>query len=267
MACTENNFKIIDSVNKISNFLAARDVNILNKEEMLKIFGVEKVDLLILLGNSILYTIQLAAESYKNGLCDKLMIVGGIGHSTEILRNNVKNHKNFKDIKVDGRAEADIIYDIMTIHYGLAEEDLIIENKSTNCGANAIEALKVIKNVGLNPKRIILIQDPSMQLRTYGCFKKSWDEEVTFINYAPFIPILTEEHEVKVFDRSNVEGMWDKERFLSLIMGEIVRLKDDENGYGPNGKNYIIHFEIPDEVMKAFEILKDELKYYLELRK
>lgn len=39
-------------------------------------------------------------------------------------------------------------------------------------------------------------------------------------------------------------------------MGEIPRLADNEEGYGSNGKNYLAHVDIPDEVQRAFEELK-----------
>jgi hypothetical protein len=51
-------------------------------------------------------------------------------------------------------------------------------------------------------------------------------------------------------------GMWDIERYVSLLLGEIPRLTDDENGYGPCGKDFIAHVEIPAEVRNAFEALK-----------
>ena len=47
-----------------------------------------------------------------------------------------------------------------------------------------------------------------------------------------------------------------EERYVNLLMGEIPRLSDDANGYGPNGKNYIAHVDIPENVMIAFEELK-----------
>ena len=51
-------------------------------------------------------------------------------------------------------------------------------------------------------------------------------------------------------------GMWDMERYITLLMGEIPRLSDDKNGYGPQGKNFISHVDIPQEVRDAFEELK-----------
>lgn len=50
--------------------------------------------------------------------------------------------------------------------------------------------------------------------------------------------------------------MWKVERYVNLLMGEIPRLTDNENGYGPNGKNFIAHVEIPENVKNAFEELK-----------
>lgn len=54
----------------------------------------------------------------------------------------------------------------------------------------------------------------------------------------------------------NIHGMWSINRYVNLLMGEIPRLSDDANGYGPNGKNYIAHVDIPENVMIAFEELK-----------
>ena len=50
--------------------------------------------------------------------------------------------------------------------------------------------------------------------------------------------------------------MWDIDRYVNLLMGEIPRLKDDENGYGPKGKNFIAHVDIPETVYDAFEQLQ-----------
>lgn len=56
--------------------------------------------------------------------------------------------------------------------------------------------------------------------------------------------------------RSEIHGMWDVDRYVNLLMGEITRLTDDANGYGPLGKNFIAHVDIPEEVQHAFEELR-----------
>ena len=35
-------------------------------------------------------------------------------------------------------------------------------------------------------------------------------------------------------------------------------MTDNEDGYGPRGKGYLIHVDIPEEVQSAFEELKNE---------
>ena len=39
-------------------------------------------------------------------------------------------------------------------------------------------------------------------------------------------------------------------------MGEIPRLTDDADGYGPRGKNFIAHVDIPTEVRAAHAALQ-----------
>jgi len=53
-------------------------------------------------------------------------------------------------------------------------------------------------------------------------------------------------------------GMWDMDRYITLLMGEIPRLSDNADGYGPKGKGFIAHVDILNEVEKAFEGLKKE---------
>lgn len=53
-------------------------------------------------------------NAWKNNICDKILISGGIGHSTQILRDEIRRSSEFNSIEVDGRPEADIFFDIMT---------------------------------------------------------------------------------------------------------------------------------------------------------
>lgn len=50
--------------------------------------------------------------------------------------------------------------------------------------------------------------------------------------------------------------MWPLDRYVSLLMGEIPRLTDDPNGYGPAGRGFIAHVEVPAEVAKAHGALR-----------
>ena len=78
---------------------------------------------------------------------------------------------------------------------------------------------------------------------------------MTIINYTTYCAKVLNQDEDLVFE-DNIHGMWSINRYVNLLMGEIPRLSDDANGYGPNGKNYIAHVDIPENVMIAFEELK-----------
>lgn len=41
-------------------------------------------------------------------------------------------------------------------------------------------------------------------------------------------------------------------------MGEVPRLRDDAEGYGPLGKGFIAHVEVPPEVEAAWQTLRDD---------
>ena len=83
-------------------------------------------------------------------------------------------------------------------------------------------------------------------------------------NNITYLLDLLKENQVKCSSIKNdtltyselIHGMWDIDRYINLLMGEIPRLRDDENGYGPKGKNFIAHVDIPEAVDEAFKQLK-----------
>lgn len=261
------NAQDILNINKLVSFLAKRDIKELTASALMKLTNKKQVALLILLGNSIPYTGELVAEAYKNGLADRIMIVGGIGHSTDFLRTSIMNHPKYSNLPVKDRTEAEILQGVICEYLGKKiNNDLILEEKSTNCGSNAREALKMCNLKGLNPETVILIQDPTMQLRTNASFEKEWaNNNVKFINFAPFIPLVKKDNRSFNFN-NNIIGLWTHERFLSLVLGEIPRLYDDKHGYGPLGKGYIAHLDIPGDVMGAYNALTNKFKDVLSLR-
>lgn len=245
-------------INEISKFLAVRDIAKLNSMELEKSFGIRKVDILILLGNSIPYTIKCAVEAYKNNLCDRILINGGIGHSTEMLREQIRKDEKFNCIKVENRAEADIFFDIMTKIYDVPENKIIVENQSTNCGDNALKAVNLLNKLDISYSSLLLVQDPTMQLRTYASFQKHVDnKDVKIINYVPFIPIINSDLKLT---NGDIDGIWDEKRYFELIVGEIPRLRDDINGYGPCGKNFIAHVDVTPEIEDYYNRLNEMIK-------
>jgi hypothetical protein len=88
-------------------------------------------------------------------------------------------------------------------------------------------------------------------------FKKLFGSEdnkkVKLINYSPFIPVMDSDLRLT---NTDIDGIWNEQRYLELIIGEIPRLKDDVSGYGPCRKNFIAHVDVPIEIEEHYNMLK-----------
>lgn len=209
--------------------------------------------------------------------------MGGIGHSTNLIYEAVARHPEYSKIKndgdVDGLPESHVLQRILSHSFNVPHSDhggpkVLIEDRSTNCGANAVETRKVLDHHGITgPLSCIVVQDPTMSLRTVASFEKAYDELPTnerpsFKACPVFVPEMRMEDGrlefvVDVKDglrdelRLRPEDLWERQRFCELLVGEVTRLKDDENGYGPEGKGFIGHVDVPDGVVQAARRVKE----------
>jgi uncharacterized SAM-binding protein YcdF (DUF218 family) len=247
--------KMAENINIVSNFLGKRDIDTLSSHELEEKFKISQTDLLILFGGSIAYGCDVVGQAVSNNIAKNTMIVGGEGHTTESLRRTI--HNAFPEIETTGKMEADIMSEYINRKYDI--DNILIERHSTNCGNNITYALDVMKQHNLSPSNIIIVQDSTMQLRMEAGFRKYLqDSNVKVINFASYKVRVEVKGNKLVIDPPDIWGMWDMERYISLLMGEIPRLLDDRHGYGPNGKNYIAHVDIPAHVLNAYEQLKVE---------
>ncbi|MEI5992006.1 hypothetical protein A5881_003545 [Enterococcus termitis] len=237
---------MIQHWNRVIEFLAAKE----------QVDGT--YDLAILAGNSLPYLADELISLYKQGAASRFMLVGGIGHATVFLQ------RNFQKIGVDVcyKSETDMYLDYFKFKYAIDKERFLTENTSTNSGENALFSLKVAEAAGIAPKKVLLLEDPLLQRRIKATFEKEWqDTKATFTNYVPLIPFVKEVGDSLLFENSQFDGLWDKEYFLSLVLGEIPRLRNDKNGYGPNGSNYIGTVDIPESVEQSYEKLCQMYEY------
>ncbi|WP_053985081.1 YdcF family protein [Niameybacter massiliensis] len=237
----------LEAINQLAKFLARRDIEAVNAKT---------VDLIILLGNALPYTIEFVADLYHKGIGKQVMIVGGKGHSTTYLWEALKQDKRYTHMEVENQDESELFKRILVEQYHLPKEALFIENQSTNCGNNATYAIEKMAAYHLDPKCILIIQDPTMQMRSHLTFMK-YLKEVKLISFAPFIPYLKQEGEEYFIEPRSINGLWDVERFISLVMGEIPRLRNDVNGYGPKGMNFIFPIELPPEIEACYSYVQD----------
>ncbi|KAK1467536.1 hypothetical protein CPAR01_13855 [Colletotrichum paranaense] len=224
-----------------------------------------------------------------------LVLCGGIGHSTPFLYEAISNHPVYGVLadEVQGKAESRVLQLIAERWYGVQTHDVgtveatiqpndtnkflvVVEDRSTNCGGNAAESKRVLEACGVYcPRSIVIVQDPTMSRRTVATFQRAYDGESDVLPQIKSWPTFTPK--VKFIDNSKglvdkdvmaqlvfddegcahktSGGMWSIRRFVDLIMGEIPRLRDDEEGYGPKGKDFVVHVDIPESVDAAWAML------------
>lgn len=239
-------------INILGEFCGMRDVTSLTQQALRSKFGMEQADIMVLFGGSILCGGDVLAEAIREKVAKKYIIVGGAGHTTQTLRDRMK--RELPQMDTEGKTEAWLFAEYIRLKYNLEPD--FLECESTNCGNNITYLLKLIADKKLACKSIILSQDATMQRRMYAVLKK-YEPELLVINYATYnAEVVWEKNEMHYANQ--ILGMWDMDRYISLLMGEIPRLTDDENGYGPQGKDFIAHMDIPQSVQEAFADLKKE---------
>lgn len=205
----------------------------------------------ILAGNSLPFIADQAAALLLKGKVKTLVLSGGVGHATQYLV------ENFAKIgwQPTAKTEAEMVAEYLQRFYPIADEQLILETSSTNSGENAAFSLALLQEKGLMPFELLLLQDPLLMRRTRATFQRQWREELTsFATYVPFQPSVTEPFELDTESRQ----WWSPAYFQQLVFGEMRRLQNNADGYGPLGQDFIDELEIPAEVLAAFQQLQQE---------
>lgn len=249
---------VVNALNTVASFLALNDVGPTGPDGLPSGIADKRIDCIILAGNCVLETAEGAFRLVKNGACRRLLISGGIGHATEILRRKVAAHPVYRAAVTEGRTEARILSDIASMFWSINQSHILIEPDSTNSGENAYFSRRLLEATDPGLETILLVQDPTMQRRADATFRHVWSDrpDVSFINWPTFTPRVSMAQGELRFDLNGINGLWPMERFIALVMGEIPRLRNDRHGYGPNGQGFIAHVDIPTAIEAAYERLK-----------
>jgi len=238
------------AVNTLGAFLGCRYVPALTQDALRKAYGFAQADVMVLFGGSILCGGDVLAQAIRTGLARRYVIVGGAGHTTETLRRSMR--RLHPQVETENQPEAVIFDRYLRAVYGLRADWL--ETQSTNCGNNITHLLALLEEKGFAFDSIILCQDATMQRRMDAVLRK-YAPDKRILNYAAYRAAVVLRDGAPVYAR-DIPGMWAFERYLTLLLGEIPRLTDDADGYGPNGKNFLAHVDIPADVRAAFERLR-----------
>lgn len=243
---------IAENINILGNYCGKRDVEELTTENLQKKCHILQADVMVLFGGSILCGGDVLARAIEHRIAKYFIIVGGAGHTTPTLRANM--NKAYPKINTENLSEAEIFNSYLKYRYSVQAD--YIETKSTNCGNNITFLLELLEKEKIACNHMILSQDATMQYRMEMGMRK-YRPDMDIINFATYHAVVQEQNGSLNYN-TDIWGMWDMERYISLLLGEIPRLKDDENGYGPKGKGFIAHVDIPQSVENAF----DELKHH-----
>jgi uncharacterized SAM-binding protein YcdF (DUF218 family) len=256
----------VSDINLIARFLAHEQIQNLPSHP--------PVDCIIICASAVLYQAEMLFRALESrpDLAKTVVLCGGIGHSTPLIYEAVAKSTKYHALaaEVVGLPEARVLEKILQRYFGVsaitrAGGKVLIEDKSTNCGANALQSRKVLEAAGVpTPRTCIIIQDPTMALRTVTSFQKTYSDLETppiFLSCPVFVPqvqMMASEFQYLVGGVSRTE-LWQTGRFFDLIMGEIPRLRDNEAGYGPKGKGFITHVDISEGVENAWQRLENVL--------
>ena len=232
-----------EAVRRIADFLAYRDVERLELSRVKEYFQGKTADAILVFGNDLPEVAEAGCRAWKEELAPWLLFCGGTGHSTELLRGRMEADERYRECRREG-SEAELYVQIAVRIHKIPRDRIVLDTTSSNCGENAENGRKKLEERGIPMERLILMQDPLMQRRSCMSLKKALPESSRILSYAPFLPCKDAE-----------AGIWGRERFLELLLGEVRRLRDDEKGYGPRGAGFIGHVDIPEAVEEAFEWL------------
>lgn len=246
----------ITAINTVARFLALDDLGGRDKH------NAPTFDLVVLAGNAMLWTLEGAVKKARTSGVP-LLISGGIGHSTGLLAAAVDAHPVYRKALASQTSEARLLGDIAAMFLGLDQSRLLLEDASTNCGENGLFSRRFLDAQRLVPAAILLVQDPLMQRRTDASFRQAWADTTcpAIVNWPVQVPRIGYRRDRIDYLQSPNSRKWTPERFLSLLTGEIQRLTDDENGYGPRGKGFLPHVDIPDDVAMAWRHIMNSGKF------
>ena len=226
-------------------------------------------DVIVLCASAILAipeaVFEWAVQQQKYRKNTVLVLCGGIGPCTSFVYDAIRASKKYSPIfdEIDGKPEGQVLRVMAERFYRLKINDILrddsafsilVVDRSTNCGADALETRKVLDNHDIkSPRFITVVQDPAMSSRTVSSFEKVYDDQEAQISSWP--QTGSDQTTNRVGD-DNSGRLWSMDRFLDRIMGDTTHT---HRGVNKSTKN---NFDIPNEVEDAWSTIlgKDQLK-------
>lgn len=183
----------------------------------------EKADAIFALGSTDLRVAEYAARLYLDKWAPLIIFSGYSGHGKTLGEGDVTEAEKFFSIAKD---------------MGVPEKDILLEKEATNTGENILFTKRLLEKKNISVHKLILVQKPYMERRTYATFAKQWPD-MEFVVTSPQIS----------FDEYPFNSTRSKEPFITTMVGDLQRIKEYP------AKGYQIEQEIPERVWSAYEEL------------
>jgi uncharacterized SAM-binding protein YcdF (DUF218 family) len=176
---------------------------------------IKPADIIFVLGSNDLRVADRGAEIFKENLAPLVVCSGGNGKNSDFTETEAK------------------LFSERMIGLGVPKEKIILESNSTNTGENVIFTKNLLENMNIKVKRIIAVQKPYMERRTFATIMKQWLGVECVVNS----PQISYEDYADNLDFKN--------RFINVMVGDLQRIKE----YPKMG--FQIEQEIPKDVWRA----------------
>lgn len=220
-------------MNAVARFTGMRDVPGVSRSTLPAI-GIPdgRVGVAVLTGGAILAGADVFAQAMRAGVARPYVLVGGAGHTTDIFRAHVRELCPETRFANDA-SEAEVFDTYLRARHGLSTD--LLKTRSTNSGDSITFLFRLLRGHGIKPKALLLIQDATMQWHP-GAVVRHQEHQVRVVNYAAYrtrIVVRATAGEQPASPDSVLDsliyadepsGMWDIDRYLTLLMGEIPRL-------------------------------------------
>ncbi len=139
-------------------------------------------------------------------------------------------------LPVVGRPEAHVLADIAHDYWQIPRSRLVVEDQSTNCGENA----RLPDHAGERGSSSSRDRHsgPHHAAANHGHLRPRLAGVTTppqWLSFPGCSPVL-EQTDGQLGFAGGGAGLWPVARYLALLLGELPRLQDTPEGYGPRGK-------------------------------
>ena len=185
----------------------------------------QKADCIVGFGNFNTDIARRAAQLYLEGFAPRILFTGGLGRNTEGLLPEPEAVRFAK----------------VAMACGVPEEDILIEDKSTNTKENIDFTKVVLEEAGIPTNHILGVHQPFMERRIKAAMGVYWPD----LNFSVTSPQVTIP---EYLARAKEQGI-SEEPAVSVIVGDFQRM----DLYAKKG--YQLPQEIPEQAWEAFRTL------------